>query len=393
MDIIINILVFVFILSILVLIHEAGHFFVAKFYGIKVEEFGWGIPPRAFGKKFGETIYSINWLPFGGFVKLYGEDEAGGGSISSGKNKSQTTNKKDLERAFFTRPVYQRLLVVVAGVVMNLFLAFFVYYLFMGLSGFKTELPLLTNYHFFGVNQTKKIDTTIADVAPKSPAEQSGIKKFSKVISVDGKEIKTVETFQKIILLNKGKKLDVTLQNMQTNTMYTVHVTPRTNPPVGQGALGVAFGIPVVVLTYETPLQKVFSGITHPLNLVAYNFDVLKSLISVSVKEKNPSIAGEAVGGPVMIFQVVGGLLHLPPKEALIQLLNLTGLLSMSLAIFNVLPIPALDGGRLFFIVIEGITRKKMNPRIEGYIHQIGMTVLLALIVLITLKDVFHSFK
>jgi regulator of sigma E protease len=113
----------------------------------------------------------------------------------------------------------------------------------------------------------------------------------------------------------------------------------------------------------------------------------------VSVKEKNPSIAGEAVGGPVMIFQVVGGLLHLPPKEALIQLLNLTGLLSMSLAIFNVLPIPALDGGRLFFIVIEGITRKKMNPRIEGYIHQIGMTVLLALIVLITLKDVFHSFK
>jgi regulator of sigma E protease len=390
MDIIINILVFVFILSALVLIHEAGHYFVAKFFGIKVEEFGWGIPPRAFGKKFGETIYSINWLPFGGFVKLYGEDEAGGGSVSSQKD---LTNIKDAKRAFFSRPVYQRALVVVAGVFMNLILAFFVYYLFMGLSGFKTELPLLTNHHFFGVNQSKKIDTTIADVAPKSPAEKSGIKKFSKVISVDGKEIKSVETFQKIITLNKGRNLDIKLQNMQTNDLYTVHVTPRMNPPKGQGALGVAFGIPVVVLSYDTPAQKIFSGITHPLNLTAYNYDVLKSLISVSVKDKNPGLAGEAVGGPVMIFKVVGDLLHLPPKEAFIQLLNLTGLLSMSLAIFNVLPIPALDGGRLFFILIEGITRKKLNPNVEGYIHQVGMTVLLILIALVTFKDVFQLFK
>lgn len=390
MEILINIFVFVFILSALVLIHEAGHFFVAKFFGIKVEEFGWGIPPRAFGKKFGETLYSINWLPFGGFVKLYGEDEAGGGSVSTEKNLSKI---KDKNRAFFARPVYQRALIVVAGVVMNLFLAFVIYYLFMALSGFKTELPLLTDHKFFGVTQTKKIDTTIDGVAHNSPAEKAGIKQYSKVVTVDNKEIKSVETFQKIISLNKGRNLDIELQNLKTNELYTVHVTPRANPPKGEGALGVSFGIPVVVLSYDTPMQKVFSGIVHPLNLTAYNFDLLKSLISVSVKEKNPSIAGEAVGGPVMIFQVVGSLLHLPPKEALIQLLNLTGLLSMSLAIFNVLPIPALDGGRLFFIIIEGITRKKLNPTVEGYIHQVGMIVLLFLIFVITFKDLFQLFK
>lgn len=390
MDIIINILVFVFILSALVLIHEAGHFFVAKFFGIKVEEFGWGIPPRAFGKKFGETIYSINWLPFGGFVKLYGEDEAGGGSVANQKHLSHVKDKK---RAFFARPVSQRAAVVVAGVVMNLLLAFFVYYLFLGISGFKAELPLLTDHQFFGVNQQKKIDTTIAQVAPKSPAEMSGIKPLSKVQSVDGKRISSVETFQKIILLNKGKELEIALQDMRTNKSYTVKVTPRVNPPKGEGALGVAFGIPVAVLSYDTLPQKLLSGIVHPLNLVVYNFDILKSLINVSVKEKNPGLAGEAVGGPVMIYRVVGDLLHLPPKDAFLQLLNLTGLLSMSLAIFNILPIPALDGGRLFFILIEGITKRKMNPQLEGYIHQVGMTILLLLIALVTFKDIFQIFK
>src|SRR3989344_1907794 len=111
-----TILVFIIILSVLVLVHELGHFLVAKKLGIKVEEFGFGFPPRVWGKKIGETIYSINWLPIGGFVKLYGEDEAGGGSL---KLKDPTEKIADLKRAFFARPVRQRAIVVVAGVVMN----------------------------------------------------------------------------------------------------------------------------------------------------------------------------------------------------------------------------------------------------------------------------------
>src|SRR3989337_3867428 len=109
---IITILVFLLILSVLVLIHEAGHFFVARKFGIKVEEFGFGFPPRLFGKKIGETIYSINWLPIGGFVKLYGEDEAGGGTVKSSKLKVKSF---DLKRAFFARPALQRATIILAG--------------------------------------------------------------------------------------------------------------------------------------------------------------------------------------------------------------------------------------------------------------------------------------
>ena len=128
-------LIFLLILSLLVLIHEAGHFFVAKKLGIKVEEFGFGLPPRAFGIKKGETMYSINWLPIGGFVKLYGEDEAGSGKISV----KQQALKGDEKRAFFNRSVGQRAAVVVAGVVMNTLLAIVIYYAFLFIGNFKTE--------------------------------------------------------------------------------------------------------------------------------------------------------------------------------------------------------------------------------------------------------------
>lgn len=383
-----TILVFLIILSVLVLIHEAGHFFAAKWFGIKVEEFGYGLPPRAWGKKIGETLYSINWLPIGGFVKLYGEDEAGGGSVGIRNKELGIRNKKDLKRAFFSKPPWQKALVVAAGVAMNFILAVIIYYLFLGISGFKTELPLLTPHKFMGVNQSKKIDLTITEIAKNSPAEKAGIKKFSKVLTLNGVQTTDVQSFQKAILSHKGQELRLTLMDMRSNKSYAVKLTPRVNPPKGQGALGVAFGIPIVVLSYDTLSQKIFSGITHPLNLMSYNFDVLGSLIKISVKEKNAGVAGEAVSGPVGIYKVVGNILEIKDmKELLLQLLNLAGLLSMSLAIFNILPIPALDGGRLFFILIEGITGKKVNPVVEGYIHQVGMMVLLALILLVTLKD------
>src|SRR3990170_4091583 len=147
----ITIIVFLLILSILVLIHEAGHYFVAKFFNIKVEEFGFGLPPRIWGKKRGETIYSLNWLPIGGFVKLYGEDEAGAGRIE--KPKEAKHDAKDSKRAFYSRPVGQRAAVVVAGVVMNTVLAIVIYYSFLMLSGFKTQLPLIGEHTFFGANQ------------------------------------------------------------------------------------------------------------------------------------------------------------------------------------------------------------------------------------------------
>lgn len=400
-------LVFLIILSALVLIHELGHFLVARKLNIKVEEFGFGLPPRIWGIKRGETLYSINWLPIGGFVKLFGEDEAGGGKLSlpvesskkqvvSRKEKKLTTNYQlpttDLSRAFYARPVRQRAAVVVAGVVMNALLAIVIFYGFMFMTGFKAELPLLAEHSFFMTNEVIKTDVVVSGIQKNSPAAKIGVPEYAKIVAIDGKKLATVADFTKTIGLDKGKEISITWVDPKTQNSVTKVVTPRVNPPKGEGALGVSlFGMSSVTLSYDTPVQKVLSGIIHPLNLLSYNFDVMGKLIASSIKEKDATAISQGVAGPVGIFSLVGTIVQIPDmKERVMQILNLAGILSISLAFFNVLPIPALDGGRLFFILIEGVTKKKVNPKFEALAHTIGMAVLLLLILLVTFKDIFQ---
>jgi regulator of sigma E protease len=385
-------IVFFLILSILVLIHEAGHYFVAKKFGIKVEEFGFGLPPRIWGWRKGETIYSINWLPIGGFVKLFGEDEAGAGRVSV---KHQKGKQEDESRAFYSRSIGQRTAVVIAGVVMNAFLAVVIYYAFMLLANFKTELPLLSPHTFFMANQQEKTDIIISDVSKNSPAEKAGLTKFTRILSVNGQKATTLEQFSTIVRENKGKPILLEWQDVQTQKISRAEVTPRVNPPKDEGALGVGFfPLKTITLSYDTPVQRALSGFTHPANLMAYNFSVMGSLVNVSVKEKTVEPISQGVSGPVGIFSLVGTIVDIPDaKERTMQILNLAGLLSISLAFFNVLPIPGLDGGRLFFIMIEAVTRRKVNQKVEGYAHAIGMMLLIALILLVTLKDINQFFK
>lgn len=388
-------LVFLLLLSVLVLIHEAGHYFTAKKFGIKVEEFGFGLPPRLWGKKMGETIYSLNWLPIGGFVKLYGEDDAGAGRIGVVKDKQHedTTHKDPVHRAFFSRPAWQRACVVVAGVIMNTILAIVIYYVFLFVSNFHTALPLLANYHFFGANQTNVIAVT--EVSKDSPAAQAGISTSSEIISVNGEKIADISMFLRFIKSNVGKAVYLEWQDVKTGEKKAGVVVPRVHPPKGQGALGIAY-LPVatVVLSYDTPVQKIFSGISHPTNLMVYQLVVLKSLVVDAFKEKTVVKLSESVSGPVGIFQVVGVIVHIPEvRERFLQILNLAGILSISLAFFNVLPIPGLDGGRLFFIVVEMLTGYKADEKVEGYTHAVGMALLIALILLVTIKDVLQLFK
>ena len=387
---IITILVFLLILSVLVLIHEGGHFLIAKKFGIKVEEFGFGFPPRIFGKKIGETIYSINWLPIGGFVKLYGEDEAGGGKIRI--SKSEIRNDED--RAFFAKSTAQRALVIFAGVAMNAILAAIIFYIFLGISGFKTDLPLLSDYKFFGVNQTNIQEVIISDVAKNSPAEKQGLKAPIKVVAVNGQKIKDSEQFINIINKNKGHEVEIAWSGLQTQGIYKTKITPRLNPPKGEGGLGVGlFSLSSAVLNYKTPVQKIFSGITHPINLMAYNLDVMARLVKVSFEKKTTEPLSAGLSGPVGIASITGSILEIQNlKEKILGLLNLAGLLSISLAFFNVLPIPALDGGRLFFILIEAMTGKRVNQRFESITHTMGMIILLALMALVTFKDIGKLF-
>ncbi len=403
------VIVFLLVLSALVLIHEFGHFLTAKFFKIKVEEFGWGFPPRAWGKKIGETLYSINWLPIGGFVKLYGEDEVGGGKIGKGKNEAYETHStgsgqaKDLNRAFFAKPAWQRAIVVVAGVVMNLILAVLIYYVYLIVSNFNTILPLYPSVKdpkFYFVNQeTRKGGLLIDEVVKNSPAEESGIKPETRVITVNNEALpndptKVADFFADTIAENKGKQMRLDLQDIVTGKEYSVTVTPRENPPKGEGALGVRYGyeVPLVVLRYETPGQKAFSGVAHTINLTKYNVQIFGKIFDQSVESKSVKPLGETVSGPLAILFLFQDIFKLPSKDAILTTLNIAGLISVSLAIFNILPIPALDGGRLFFILYEMITKRKVSPKIEGMAHAVGMVLLLGLIVLVTVRDVITKF-
>lgn len=396
---IVTILVFLLILSVLVLIHEAGHFFVAKRLGIKVEEFGFGFPPRLFGKKFGETLYSINWLPIGGFVKLYGEDEAGGGRIEIREKRKETRDKKqetrkDVNRAFFAKSAWQKATVIVAGVVMNAILAAIIFYIFLGISGFKTELPLLSDYKFFGVNQTNVEAVVISSIAKNSPAEKQGLKASTKIISVNGQKITDAKNFIETVSQNKGKEIEITWSALQTNEVHKTKVTPRISPPPQEGALGVGlFSLSTAVLNYKTTIQKTLSGVIHPINLMSYNLNIMGNLIKVSFEKKTTGPLSQGISGPVGIASLTGSILEIENlKEKVLGLLNLAGILSISLAFFNILPIPALDGGRLFFILIEATTGRKVNQRFESLAHTVGMVALLVLMALITFKDIGRIF-
>jgi len=390
---IVTILVFLILISLLVLIHEFGHFWVAKKFGIKVEEFGFGFPPKALSIKKGETEYSINWLPIGGFVKMYGEDEAGAGRIDLSQ-KHLKAKDKDADRAYFSKTAWQRAGVVVAGVVMNALLAIVIFYAFLSLSGFKVELPLITKHTFIGASQNN--ETFVSIVSKDSPVEKAGMKAPAKILSVDGISMQSSDEIRNYINSHKGTKIaltwqDISISNNKLNfgKIHTGTLVPRKNPPANQGAIGVGFS-EVAILEYKTPAQKIFSGIIHPINLMSYNFDIMGTLIQASLKEKSVAPVSEGVSGPVGIYSLVGNILDLPSfKEKVIQILNLAGILSISLAFFNVLPIPALDGGRLFFILIEAVSGKKVNQKFENMAHTIGMAVLLTLVALVTLHDIF----
>jgi len=394
----VTVIVFLLILSVLVLIHEAGHFFTAKKLGMKVEEFGFGLPllPAIFQIKRGETVYSIYPALIGGFVKLYGEDEAGAGRIkASGKGDSKAS-KEDEKRAFYNRPIWQRSAVVIAGVVMNTLLAVVIFYVFMFLSNFKTELPVyppgITVPKFYLVNEEIDSQIIISDIAKNSPAEKAGMEPISQVLSINGQYVYSMDDFLDVVNENKGEEILVKWKNLNDDSLGSATIIPRVNPPEGEGALGVGFfESQTIHLDYSSPVDKALSGISHPINLMVYNFVALKHLIDLSFQTGNVDALSQGVAGPVGIFNVVGAVVEIPDvKMRVMQLLNLAGILSISLAFFNVLPIPGLDGGRLFFILAEGIFGIKIGPKVEGYINAAGMAFLLTLILLVTYKDVMQ---
>ena len=369
----IKFMVLILIFSILVFVHELGHFFTAKKFGVRVEEFGFGIPPRLFGKRIGETIYSINLLPFGGFVKLTGED-------------SDEADVKD-PKNFASKNPYQRVLILTAGVLMNLLLAVLLYFVFFFINNFKTlTLPVFFDYNFkFG--EQNSINTVVTAFSLGSFAEKAGIQRGEAVIEINSVPVYSVTDIRRELDGKIGQNVRVMLMDVRKikREVRSVTVTVQKDDK-GKGILGVILS-KAVVLSYEG-WQKRFVGILHAYNMLAYTTNTIGNMIGLSFETRDISPVSESVSGPVGIFAVVKAILSFSGKEAVLGLLDLVALLSLSLGFINILPFPALDGGRIAFVLVEIVSGKRVSPKVEAFIHKLGMVFLLGLIVLVTFKDI-----
>ncbi len=372
-------LIFILILSVLVFVHELGHFATARAFGVKVEEFGLGIPPKIYSKKYGDTEYSLNALPFGGFVQLLGETSL-----------EASTDPKN----FNSKSPFQRIIILGAGVFMNLVLAAVLYYIFFFITGFKSlSIPLIVDYKFpFGnVSETK---TVVMGVAENSPASQAGIKVGESITSVDGIPVDSVESIRKLIADKAEIPVQVTLVNKvglseSDNRVLTVY--PKFNESEGQALLGTSM-VSTVVINYSSTLDKLLAGPMHAYNMFSYSMHVFKMLVGISVAERDLAPVSQGVSGPVGIYSVVDSIVQIGGTYAALSMLDLVAMISISLAFMNILPFPALDGGRILFVVIELVRGKRINHALEATVHKWGMIILLAFILLVSIRDVLRIF-
>lgn len=343
---IVSILIFLLVLSVLILVHELGHFIMARRAGVWVEEFGFGLPPRLIGKKIGETIYSINALPFGGFVRLHGEQEEEGITIP--------------KRAFLNKSKKVRISVIVAGVIMNFILAIAAFAVVYSFSGIPRD--------------TKQIK--VVDISADSPALSAGLVVGDIITKADGKTFAKVDDFISYVGTKKGQKVQIETQNRKLT------LTPRANPPAGEGPLGVV--ITTTEIYFPPVWQRPFYGIYYGFKDAIFWGQTIAvglwGLFATLFKGHVP----QDVSGPVGIFAVTTE----AAKSGILTLINFVGILSVNLAILNIIPFPALDGGRLLFIGIESVIGRKVVPKVEAAFHTVGMIILLALLLVITVGDV-----
>ncbi len=364
------------ILAFLVLIHEAGHFIMAKLSKVKVEEFAFGFPPRIWGKKIGETRYSINAIFAGGFVRLFGEEG----------------DHADKARSFASKGPGTRASIIVAGAVVNILFAWLLFSILLPVNQFRVDMPLFLpstgkeiQISFpFGAQSNSPF---IVGVEDGSPADKAGISEFDVVDTVNGQKVSSVKAFQALIKENAGKPLNFQLYSITKRSKKTVTAIPREKVKEDQGALGVGID-QVVTVRYESLMDKIFVGPLHSINLIYFQGKALGSLFSTAVEERTVEPIRETVRGPVGIVVILGIIVDRVTEGGVYTILDTVALISLALGVLNLLPIPAFDGGRLFFVLLEGVTRRKLNPNIERWINTVTFGVLILLFILVTINDI-----
>jgi len=346
---IITIVSFLVVIAVIILAHELGHFITAKASGVKVEEFGLGYPPRLFGIKRGETLYSLNAIPIGGFTKMAGEEDP------------------KIKRSLASKGIGTRLLVLSAGSLMNFLLPLLLFSI-----AFMVPHDLVTE------------PVVVKEVALNSPVAMADIETGDTFLRMNDEPVQNIAEVQRYIYLNLGKEVNLLIQHSDSTT-EEVQIIPRWKPPEGQLAIGVEFDSEVaqlnrtVVSQHEPFWRAIPLGIGECIKtFVLFKNAILSLLIGATSLE---------IGGPVAIAQMTGEV----AKAGISPLLEFAAFLSINLAIINMFPLPALDGGRIVFVLLEWIRRgKRISPKKEGLVHSIGFVLLIAAMLAVTYRDIIR---
>lgn len=334
------------VLIVLVLAHECGHFFTARAAGVRVEEFGLFFPPRLFSIKRRETRYSINALPIGGFVKLAGEEDPSvAGSLAS-------------------KSTIVRVLVLASGSVMNALLPI-----------------LLFSIALMIPHSVVSGQVMVEEVAANSPAMQAGIVAGDTIIMVNEKPVRNIGDVQRNIILKLGQEIDVIVEHDDA-TRETVQMVPRwRTPSPGEGATGVTISLNNATTIRES--HPFWEAIPMGVGECIETYVLFKNVIIQMFVGSAPAV----VAGPVGIAQITGE----AARAGFSYLLQFAAFFSINLAIINIFPLPALDGGRIVFVLLEWVRRgKRVSPRIEGIVHTVGFFTLIAAMLAITYQDIIR---
>lgn len=347
------IITFIIVLGLLILVHELGHFVAARKLKVAVEEFGFGFPPRIAGIKRNKIIYSVNWIPIGGFVKLKGED---------GEYKKESDS-------FAAQKIWKRFIILAAGVAMNFILA-----ALLLTVGFRFGLPTVIDDTTWGNIRDQKIQ--IVSILPNSPADQVGLEIGDTIFSINGQRFNDVD---EILKYNASQgpievKLLISRANEEKEIPLTLAIIEE-----GRGAKMGAGLVKTGIVSYPL-FQAAAEGIKATVLLTWQILTAFAALIKDLIISQTISVD---LTGPVGIAVITGKV----AKLGLIYILQFAAILSINLAIINFLPFPGLDGGRVLFLLIEKIRRRPITQKIEALIHNFGFIMLILLMLVVTLRD------
>jgi len=345
----------IIVLGVLIFVHEFGHFIVAKWFDIKVLRFSLGFGPKLIGKTYGETEYCISAVPLGGYVKILGQDP------------EEEVEPEDEERAFSKKSVWIRMAVVVAGPLFNLLLAVFIF----------------SVVYMFGVPQ---LTTRVGSVNKDFPAYQAGIQPGDRIVAVDGKKVANWEELSRAIRSSKGETIKLTIE--RKGKTITVVVPPKIRKT--KNIFGEEKEVRMIGITASQEIVKQSVG---PIKAIGMGFQrtweiIYLTFVSIA-KIIERVIPAKTIGGPIMIMQMAGQ----QAKEGVVNFVLFMALISINLGILNLLPIPVLDGGHLFFMFFEVIFGKPLSVRKMEIAQNIGLALLILLMVFAFYNDLSRIFN